>query len=292
MVVPITLLAAALLISCSSAPETASTETASPDTVAVDGAGVPEPSLAQPEETVEESVEETVAPDGGAEQAVAPEPASQAAAPAPALAPVALRNDNDRTVYALGLVLSRNIADFELSATEVEIVKRALSDAASGTPAVELETWGPKINELASARAAVAADKRNAVGVAFLSQAAAKAGAQRTESGIVYRELTAGSGASPAASDMVRVNYRGTLIDGTEFDSSYARNEPAEFGLGQVIPCWTEGVQKIKVGGKAELVCPANLAYGPNAQQGIPGNSTLIFEVELLAIVNQGSLGR
>ena len=124
---------------------------------------------------------------------------------------VALRNDDDRTVYALGLVLSRNIADFELSATEVEIVKRALSDAAAGTPAVELDTWRPKINELASARTAVAAEKRNAIGAAFLSQAAAKAGAQRTDSGIVYRELTVGSGASPAASNTVHVNYRGTL---------------------------------------------------------------------------------
>jgi len=82
------------------------------------------------------------------------------------------------------------------------------------------------------------------------------------------------------------VHYRGTLLDGTEFDSSYARDEPTEFGLGQVIPCWTEGVQKIKIGGKAELVCPADLAYGPAGQPGIPANSTLIFEVELLAIVN------
>jgi FKBP-type peptidyl-prolyl cis-trans isomerase FkpA len=273
MVLSIPLLAAALLISCSSAPETASTEPVSPDTVEVPG-----PSVSPPEEAVE--------PDGGAEESVAPEPPSQAVAAATAPAPVALRDDNDRTVYALGLMLSRNIADFELSANEVELVKRALSDAAAGKPAVELETWGPKINGLASARAAVAAEKRNAVGAAFLSQAAAKVGAQSTDSGIVYRELAAGSGASPAASNTVRVNYRGTLIDGTEFDSSYTRNEPAEFGLGQVIPCWTEGVQKIKVGGKAELVCPADLAYGPNGQPGIPANSTLIFEIELLAIVN------
>ena len=273
MDVSIPLLTAALLMSCSSAPETASTEPVSPDTVEV-----PEPSVSQPEEAEE--------PDGGAEDAAAREPPSQAVAVATAPAPVALRDDNDRTVYALGLVLSRNIADFELSANEVEIVKRALSDAASGKPAVELETWGPKINELASARAAVAAERRNAAGAAFLSQGAAKAGAQRTDSGIVYRELIAGSGASPTASHTVRVNYRGTLIDGTEFDSSYTRNEPAEFGLGQVIPCWTEGVQKIRVGGKAELVCPADLAYGPNAQPNIPANSTLIFEVELLAIVN------
>ena len=281
MVLSIPFLASALLISCSSAPDTApdtASDTASTEAVSPDTVEIPEPAVSQPEDTVE--------PDGGAEEAVAPEAPGQAVAGATALAPVTLRNDNERTLYALGLVLSRNIADFELTANEVAIVKRALSDAASGTPAVDLETWGPKINELATARAAIAAEKRNAIGAAFLSQAAAKAGAQRTESGIVYRELTAGSGASPAASDMVRVNYRGTLIDGTEVDSSYARDEPTEFGLSQVIPCWTEGVQKIKVGGKVELVCPADLAYGSNSQRGIPANSTLIFEVELLAIVN------
>ena len=282
MVSSIPLLATALLISCSSAPETASTEPVSSDAVAEpvssDTVEAQEPSVSQPEDTAE--------PDAGAEEAVAPEPPSQPVSVASEPASVALQNDDDRTIYALGLMLSQNIAEFELSANEVEIVKRALSDAASGTPVVELDTWGPKINELVTARAAVAAERRNAVGAAFLSEAAARAGAERTESGIVYRELTAGSGASPAASDTVRVNYRGTLIDGTEFDSSYERNEPAEFGLGQVIPCWTEGVQMIKVGGKAELVCPADLAYGQNGQPNIPANSTLVFEVELLAIVN------
>ena len=287
MVVSIPLLAAALLMSCSSEPETASIEPLSSDAVSEplssDTAEAQEPSVSQSEDTVSE---ETAEPDAGAEEAVAPEPPSQPDAGASEPAPVVLRNDDDRTIYALGLVLSRNIAEFELSASEVELVKRALSDAASGAPAVELDTWEPKINELVSARAAIAAERRNAVGAAFLSEAAARAGAQRTESGIVYRELTAGSGASPAASDTVRVNYRGTLIDGTEFDSSYERNEPAEFGLGQVIPCWTEGMQMIKVGGKAELVCPADLAYGQNGQPNIPANSTLVFEVELLAIVN------
>lgn len=273
MIVSLPFLAAVLLLSCSPAPETASTKTVTSDAVEV-----PEPSISQPEETVE--------PDSSAKDAVAQETPSQAVEVTTAPTPVSLRNDNDRTVYALGLVLSRNIADLELSPDEIEIVKRALSDAASGNPAVELNIWGPKIAELARARAAIAAESRDAAGAAFLNQAAARAGAQRTDSGIVYHELTAGSGTSPAASDTVRVNYRGTLIDGTEFDTSYTRNEPAEFSLGQVIPCWTEGMQKIRVGGKAELICPANLAYGPTSQPGIPANSTLIFEIELLAIVN------
>ncbi len=120
---------------------------------------------------------------------------------------------------------------------------------------------------------------------AYLDKAAAQPGAVRTPSGLVYRELRAGSGGSPSASDTVTVNYRGTLVDGTEFDSSYKRNEPAQFPLNQVIPCWTEGLQKMKVGGKAELVCPASIAYGEaGSPPTIPGGATLIFEVELLRI--------
>ena len=96
---------------------------------------------------------------------------------------------------------------------------------------------------------------------------------------------SAGTGESPKASDTVKVHYRGTLIDGTEFDSSYARNEPAEFQLQGVIPCWTEGLQKMKVGGKGRLVCPSDLAYGDNGNQAIPGGAALVFDVELLEIV-------
>jgi FKBP-type peptidyl-prolyl cis-trans isomerase FkpA len=107
----------------------------------------------------------------------------------------------------------------------------------------------------------------------------------KSESGLVYRHLTAGIGESPLPGDRVRVHYRGTLTNGTEFDSSYKRNEPTEFALGGVIPCWTEGLQKMKVGGKTQLVCPSALAYGDTGVPGIPGGATLIFEVELLEIV-------
>jgi FKBP-type peptidyl-prolyl cis-trans isomerase FkpA len=120
---------------------------------------------------------------------------------------------------------------------------------------------------------------------AYLEKAAAEPGAQKTASGLVYRDITAGSGASPKATDTVKVHYRGTLINGKEFDSSYARNEPAEFPLNRVIPCWTEGVQKMKVGGKARLVCPSSIAYGEGgAPPDIPGGATLVFEIELLGI--------
>jgi FKBP-type peptidyl-prolyl cis-trans isomerase FkpA len=105
-------------------------------------------------------------------------------------------------------------------------------------------------------------------------------------SGVVYTSLKEGSGASPVASDRVRVHYRGTLLDGKEFDSSYSRGQPAEFALNRVIPCWTEGVQRMKPGGKAKLTCPAATAYGERGAGGlIPPNATLNFEVELLAVV-------
>ncbi len=120
---------------------------------------------------------------------------------------------------------------------------------------------------------------------ATLEAAAKEPGAVVTASGLVYRSLKDGSGASPAASDKVKVHYRGTFPDGKEFDSSYKRNEAIEFPLSGVIKCWTEGVQRMKVGGKAKLTCPASIAYGERGAGGvIPPNATLLFEVELLGI--------
>jgi FKBP-type peptidyl-prolyl cis-trans isomerase FkpA len=119
-----------------------------------------------------------------------------------------------------------------------------------------------------------------------IGKAAGEPGASKTESGLVYRTLKEGTGASPTATDTVRVHYRGTFPDGKEFDSSYKRGEPIEFPLNRVIKCWTEGVQKMKVGGKAKLTCPAALAYGERGAGGgaIPPNAILQFEVELLGI--------
>ena len=119
----------------------------------------------------------------------------------------------------------------------------------------------------------------------YLSKAAAEPGAVKTSSGLVYRELRPGTGASPRPTDVVQVHYRGTRVDGKEFDSSYRAGQPLKFPLNGVIPCWTEGVQKMKVGGKSQLVCPASIAYGERgAPPDIPGGATLIFEVELLSI--------
>ncbi len=114
---------------------------------------------------------------------------------------------------------------------------------------------------------------------------AKEAAPQTTASGLVYRSLQAGSGASPLPTDTVKVHYKGTFPDGKEFDSSYKRNEPTSFPLNRVIPCWTEGVQLMKVGGKAQLICPPAIAYGARGAGGvIPPNATLHFEIELLAI--------
>ena len=121
---------------------------------------------------------------------------------------------------------------------------------------------------------------------ATLTLAAKEPGAVVTSSGLVYKSLKDGTGASPKASDTVKVNYRGTFPDGKEFDSSYKRNQAIEFPLGNVIKCWTDGVQRMHVGGKAKLTCPASIAYGERGAGGglIPANATLLFEVELLGI--------
>ena len=120
---------------------------------------------------------------------------------------------------------------------------------------------------------------------ATTTASAKEEGAVVSSTGLVYRTLKDGSGASPKATDTVKVHYRGTLPDGKEFDSSYKRGEPAEFPLNRVIPCWTEGVQRMKLGGKAKLTCPPHIAYGERGAGGvIPPNATLLFEVELLGI--------
>jgi FKBP-type peptidyl-prolyl cis-trans isomerase FkpA len=122
--------------------------------------------------------------------------------------------------------------------------------------------------------------------VSAMSVASAQSAPVTTPSGLVYQSLKEGSGTSPTASDTVKVHYRGTFPDsGKEFDSSYKRGEPIEFPLSGVIPCWTEGVQKMKPGGKAKLVCPPNIAYGARGAGGvIPPNATLNFEVELISV--------
>ena len=142
-----------------------------------------------------------------------------------------------------------------------------------------------RLATLAAATATLLALSTVAMADATTDAAANEPGAVVTATGLVYRAIKEGSGASPTAADSVKVHYKGTFPDGREFDSSYKRNEPIDFPLRGVIPCWTEGVQKMKVGGKAKLTCPAAIAYGARGAGGvIPPNATLLFEVELLAI--------
>ncbi|MBR9729379.1 FKBP-type peptidyl-prolyl cis-trans isomerase [Shewanella intestini] len=147
-----------------------------------------------------------------------------------------------------------------------------------------LKDLDKKLNDKRAAKAKEAASKAIADGKKFLEDNKAKAGVTTTDSGLQYEVLKAGEGEKPAAEDTVEVQYRGTLIDGTEFDSSYKRGEPAKFPLNRVIPGWTEGVQLMSVGAKYKFVIPANLAYGERDTGTIPANSTLVFEVELLSI--------
>lgn len=142
----------------------------------------------------------------------------------------------------------------------------------------------PHLAVLLVSSLALAAHAANDIAAA----AAKEPGAVVTSSGLVYRSLKDGEGPSPVASDTVRVHYRGTFADGREFDSSYGRGQPAEFPLDKVIKCWTEGVQRMKVGGKARLTCPAAIAYGERGAGGvIPPNATLQFQVELLGIAGR-----
>jgi FKBP-type peptidyl-prolyl cis-trans isomerase FkpA len=196
-------------------------------------------------------------------------------------------SEADKTLYALGLALSQNLAPFALTEQEVRHVAAGLVDGTLGKEhRLDLNAYRPKIQELQRTRMAAAADVEKKKGETFLAEAAKKPGAKKTASGLVITTLTPGTGPAPSATDKVKVHYQGTLIDGTVFDSSVQRGQPATFPLNGVIKCWTEGVQLMKVGGKSRLVCPADLAYGDRgAPPRIKPGSTLVFEVELLEIV-------
>ena len=210
-----------------------------------------------------------------------------ATAPA-AAAPAAVepKTDDEKILYAMGIVMGRNLTGLDLSAADLEMLKIGLSDEALGkTKKVTLEEFGPKIQAFAQARAGAVAAKEKVASEAYLTKAAAEKGAQKKPSGLIYTEIAAGTGASPSPSETVKVHYTGKLIDGTVFDSSVQRGQPAEFTLGGVIPCWQEGVALMKKGGKALLVCPSSLAYGDaGSPPKIKPGATLVFDVELLDI--------
>ena len=223
-------------------------------------------------------------------QTPAPAPSAAAAGPAASSSSaVKLESENDKTVYTLGFMLGRNVGVFNLSPAELELVKTGLYDSVGGKkPAVDPQAYQQRIQGLARTRAEARAEGEKAKSKVFLDAAAKEPGATKTESGLVIRTLRPGTGATPTKADTVKVHYVGTLTDGTEFDSSIKRGTPAEFPVTGVVPCWTEALQRMKVGEKARLVCPSAIAYGDQGRPPqIPGGATLIFEVELLEIVHQ-----
>lgn len=200
---------------------------------------------------------------------------------------VSLSSDELKVFYTVGHTMGTKMKDLGLSDDEVVAYTMGYKDAVKGTnPEVKVDEYRAKIQELFSARMSKKADTEKASGKAYLDKFKAEPGVQVTESGLAYKIIEEGKGANPVETDKVKVHYHGTLTSGEVFDSSKDRGQPVTFPLNRVIKGWTEGVQKVKEGGKIRLVIPSELAYGDNgAPPKIPGGATLVFDVELLEIV-------
>jgi len=200
---------------------------------------------------------------------------------------VELKTEDDKTVYTMGVMLSQRLKPMNMSPAEVDLVVEGLRDSLlNNTLKADTEVYKQRFVDFQKARMAVVAQAEKAKAAEYCAKVAKEPGVQKFDSGLLYKDLTVGTGASPTATDQVKVHYTGTLTDGTKFDSSVDRGQPVTFPLNGVIACWTEGVQKMKVGGKARLVCPSDIAYGDNGRPPqIPGGATLVFDVELLDIV-------
>lgn len=200
----------------------------------------------------------------------------------------ALETDAQKVIYALGVGMAQQVGMFHLTEDEQKLMMAGLADALRGEAKVEMQAYQQQIQTLAQERFAAAAQEEAKLSATFVDHMASQPGAERLESGMVMTEMTAGTGDSPTATSNVKVHYHGTLRSGKVFDSSVDRGEPVTFGLNQVVPCWTEGLQRMKVGGKSQLVCPPQLAYGSQGRPPqIPANAALVFEVELLEITTQ-----
>ena len=201
--------------------------------------------------------------------------------------------ETKKALYVFGTFIAQRtpIGSASLTSEELDRLLKGFSAAALNQPLeVKPDDMMQKVQQFLNERAQARAEEEKKKGAAFLEKAATEPGAQKLPSGIIYTELAAGTGPTPAPADTVSVHYKGTLVDGKEFDSSYKRGTPAQFRLDGVIRCWTEGVGKMKVGGKSKLVCPSELAYGERGRPGsIQPNSVLVFEVELLGIPSQDS---
>jgi FKBP-type peptidyl-prolyl cis-trans isomerase FkpA len=196
------------------------------------------------------------------------------------------KTEEQKAFYAIGVQLNKQLSVFNMSPEELKYVQQGMSDASAGKKlAIDPNTSMKKIGELAKARMAKAAEKQKALAKPFLEKAAAEKGAQKTASGLIYTEIKVGTGAQPKVMDIVKIHFAGTFVDGKEFDSTIKRGQPIEIPLNRIFPCFTEGIGMMKVGGKAKLVCPSDLAYGDTGRPPIiPGGATLVFEVELLDV--------
>jgi FKBP-type peptidyl-prolyl cis-trans isomerase FkpA len=216
------------------------------------------------------------------------------AAPAAAASPspsAAGMTDDEKAVYALGAAMGQQIEQqvkpLKLTPAEVELLKKGLSASLAGQkPEYAVEQYMPKLQARAEASAKAAGDAERQKSSDFLAKAAQEPGVAKTASGLLFKSVSPGAGASPKATDVVAVHYRGTLVDGTEFDASAKHGGPLVRRADAVIPCWTEALQRMKVGEKAHIVCPSEIAYGDSVPPGgpIPPGATLVFDVELLAI--------
>jgi len=207
-------------------------------------------------------------------------------AAAPAFAAEAPKTEEEKTLYAIGVIVAGQLAPFSLTPAELEIVKAGLTDTVTGKkPLVEADAYQQKVQTLVGARRTAQGEKLAAEAKAFVEKAAKEKGAVKTASGLIFKSQKEGSGASPTATDKVKVHYNGALVNGVVFDSSYKRGQPAEFPLTGVIKCWTEGVQMMKPGGKARMICPPEIAYGDRGAGAlVPPKATLVFDVELIEV--------
>lgn len=202
-----------------------------------------------------------------------------------------LSSDKGKVSYIIGQQIGQQLKSEGLE-IDADTLAASIQDVMSGKESrmkpEEVQAAMMKAQESARAKQEEAGKENREKGQKFLAENKAKPNVKTTQSGLQYEVLTEGKGKNPKATDTVRVHYKGTLIDGTEFDSSYKRGQPAEFPLNGVIPGWTEGLQLMKVGGKNRLVIPSDMAYGPQGRPGIPPNSVLVFEVELIEIKKAG----
>ncbi|MDR2215481.1 MAG: FKBP-type peptidyl-prolyl cis-trans isomerase [Nevskiaceae bacterium] len=203
--------------------------------------------------------------------------------------------DDEKALYAVGAVLAANVRSFNFTDEELKMVLAGFSASAQDKSVMDqdaLEAAMPALQALETRRITEAAEKEKAAGAEFLAKAAAEQGATKTESGLVIRITQPGSGEKPTAEDVVNVHYTGKFTDGKVFDSSVERGEPIEFPLSGVIPCWTEAVQLMAVGSKAQVVCPSDLAYGDEGRPPqMRGGATLVFDIELLGVTKAGAAG-